>query len=142
MKLYREEGVNPLGGCLPLLLQMPIFIGLYQAFRNTIELRRAPFGLWIQDLAQPEFIDVAGFELHVLPILMAAAMFFQSRMTMKDPKQAAMVYVMPLVMVFIMWQFASGLVLYWTVFNVLQIGQQYLTNHLKAKRQQAPPSPG
>ena len=140
MKLYREEGVNPLGGCLPLLLQMPIFISLYQAFRNTIELRRAPFGLWIQDLAQPEFIDIAGLEVHVLPILMSTAMFFQSRMTMKDPKQAAMVYVMPLVMVFIMWRFASGLVLYWTVFNVLQIGQQYLTNHLKSRRQQASPS--
>ncbi len=72
--------------------------------------------------------------LHVLPLLMSIAMFFQSRMTMKDPKQAAMVYVMPVVMVFIMWRFSSGLVLYWTCFNVLQIGQQYLTNHLKTKR--------
>jgi len=67
--------------------------------------------------------------------LMALAMFFQSRMTMKDPKQAALVYVMPVVMVFIMWDFSSGLVLYWTVFNVLQIGQQYLTNHLRQKKE-------
>ena len=65
-------------------------------------------------------------------------MFFQSRMTMKDPKQAAMVYVMPVVMVFIMWRFSSGLVLYWTVFNVLQIGQQYLTNYRKARAEAAP----
>ena len=69
---------------------------------------------------------------------MAAAMFFQSKMTMKDPKQAAMVYVMPVVMVFIMWRFSSGLVLYWTCFNVLQIGQQYLTNYLKARKEAAP----
>jgi len=137
MKLYKEEGVNPLGGCLPLLLQMPIFIAMYQTFSNTIELRHAPFALWIDDLSRPDRLFIGDFELHVLPLLMAAAMFFQSRMTMKDPKQAAMVYVMPVVMVFIMWRFSSGLVLYWTIFNVLQIGQQYLTNHLKARAAEA-----
>lgn len=137
MKLYKEEGVNPIGGCLPMLLQMPIFIALYQAFSSTIELRQAPWILWITDLSLPDEILVAGFPLHVLPLLMATAMFFQSRMTMKDPKQAALVYVMPVVMVFIMWDFSSGLVLYWTVFNVLQIGQQYLTNHLRAKKEVA-----
>lgn len=139
MKLYKDEGVNPIGGCLPMLLQMPIFIALYQVFSSTIELRQAPWILWIQDLSLPDEIDVAGFPLHVLPLLMATAMFFQSRMTMKDPKQAALVYVMPVVMVFIMWDFSSGLVLYWTVFNVLQIGQQYLTNHLRAKKEAASP---
>ena len=137
MKLYKEEGVNPIGGCLPMLLQMPIFIALYQTFSSTIELRQAPFILWITDLSLPDEIFVAGFPLHVLPLLMATAMFFQSRMTMKDPKQAALVYIMPVVMVFIMWDFSSGLVLYWTVFNVLQIGQQYLTNHLRAKKETA-----
>ncbi len=131
MKLYKEEGVNPLGGCLPLVLQMPIFIALYQTLSSTIELRQAPFMLWIDDLSRPDQLDVGGFDLHVLPITMAAAMFFQSKMTMKDPKQAALVYIMPLVMVIFMWQFSSGLVLYWTIFNVLQIGQQVLTNHLK-----------
>lgn len=134
MKLYKEEGVNPLGGCLPLLLQMPIFIALYQTFSNTIELRHAPFALWIDDLSRPDRLMFGDFELHVLPLLMSIAMFFQSKMTMKDPKQAAMVYVMPVVMVFIMWRFSSGLVLYWTCFNVLQIGQQVLTNHLKARK--------
>ena len=131
MALYKEEGVNPIGGCLPLLLQMPIFIALYQVFSNTIELRHAPFVGWISDLSVPDELMVMGFGLHVLPLLMSAAMFFQSKMTMKDPKQAMLVYMMPAVMIFIMWDFSSGLVLYWTVFNVLTIGQQYLTNHLR-----------
>ena len=135
MKLYKEEGVNPIGGCLPMLLQMPIFIAMYQIFSATIELRQAPWILWITDLSLPDEINVAGFPFHLLPLLMALAMFFQSRMTMKDPKQAALVYIMPVVMVFIMWDFSSGLVLYWTVFNVLQIGQQYLTNHLRQKKE-------
>ena len=135
MKLYKEEGVNPLGGCLPMVLQMPIFIAMYQTFSSTIELRQASFILWIEDLSLPDEFLVAGTAIHVLPLLMAGAMFFQSKMTMKDPKQAALVYVMPAVMVFIMWSFSSGLVLYWTVFNVLQIGQQYLTNYLKKSRQ-------
>ena len=117
-----------------MLLQMPIFIALYELFSSTIELRQAPWMLWITDLSLPDEIDIGGFPLHVLPLLMATAMFFQSRMTMKDPKQAALVYIMPPVMVFIMWDFSSGLVLYWTVFNVLQIGQQYLTNHLRQKK--------
>ena len=134
MKLYRDEGVNPIGSCLPMLLQMPIFIALYQLFSSTIELRQAPWMLWITDLSLPDEIDIGGFPLHLLPLLMATAMFFQSRMTMKDPKQAALVYIMPVVMVFIMWDFSSGLVLYWTVFNVLQIGQQYLTNHLRQSK--------
>ena len=137
MQLYKDEGVNPLGGCLPMLLQMPIFIAMYQTFSSTIELRQAPFVLWIHDLSLPDEILIAGVGVHVLPILMAGAMFFQSKMTMKDPKQAALVYIMPVVMVFIMWSFASGLVLYWTVFNVLQIGQQYLTNYMKEKADSA-----
>ena len=141
MSLYKEEGVNPLGGCLPLLLQMPIFIALYQVFSNTIELRQAPFVGWISDLSVPDELMVLGFSLHVLPVLMAAAMFFQSKMTMKDPKQAMLVYMMPAVMVFIMWNFSSGLVLYWTVFNVLTIGQQYLTNHLRQEPATAPVQP-
>jgi YidC/Oxa1 family membrane protein insertase len=131
MSLYKEEGVNPIGGCLPLLLQMPIFIALYQVFRNTIELRHAPFFGWINDLSVPDELMVFGFSVHVLPLLMSTAMFFQSKMTMKDPKQAMLVYMMPVVMVFIMWDFSSGLVLYWTVFNILTIAQQYLTNHLR-----------
>lgn len=132
MKFYQEEGINPLGGCLPMLLQMPIFFSLYNVFSNTIELRQAPFLLWIQDLSLPDEVVVAGFGLHVLPLFMAVSMFFQSKMTMKDPKQAALVYLMPIMMVFIFWKLSSGLVLYWTVFNLLSIAQQWLSVRFKA----------
>lgn len=131
MTLYKEEGVNPLGGCLPLLLQMPIFMSLYNLFGKTIELRQAPFILWIQDLSLPDELLIAGFGLHVLPLLMSVSMFIQQKMTMKDPKQAMLVYMMPVMMIFIFWSMSSGLVLYWTIFNVLTIGQQLLVNHLK-----------
>ncbi len=133
MKLYKEEGVNPLSGCLPLLLQMPIFIALYNLFGKTIELRQAPFVLWIQDLSLPDELLISGFGLHILPLLMAASMFIQQKMTMKDPKQAVLVYMMPVLMIFIFWSMSSGLVLYWTIFNVLTIGQQLLVNHFKKK---------
>ena len=133
MKLYKEEGVNPLGGCLPMLLQMPIFFALYNVFSSTIELRQAPFILWINDLSQPDVIDTGGFELHVLPLLMAGSMFVQQKMTMKDPKQAFLVYLMPAFMIFIFWSISSGLVLYWTIFNVLSIGQQILINRIQRK---------
>ena len=131
MNLYKEEGVNPLGGCLPLLLQMPIFMSLYNLFGKTIELRQAPFIFWIQDLSLPDELLIAGFGLHVLPLLMSVSMFIQQKMTMKDPKQAMLVYMMPVMMIFIFWSMSSGLVLYWTIFNVLTIGQQLLVNHLK-----------
>ncbi len=130
MKLYKEEGVNPLGGCLPMLLQMPIFFALYRLFYN-IELRQAPFVLWIDDLSRPDEILIAGFGLHILPLLMAASMLIQQKMTMKDPKQAFLVYLMPAFLLFIFWSLPSGLVLYWTVFNILQIGQQMLVNRLR-----------
>jgi YidC/Oxa1 family membrane protein insertase len=131
MKLYKEEGVNPLGGCLPLVLQMPIFFSLYNLFGRTIELRQSPFILWITDLSLPDEVFVAGFGVHILPLLMAVSMLVQQKMTMKDPKQAAMVYLMPVVMIFIFWNMTSGLVLYWTVFNLLTILQQVLINHFK-----------
>ena len=127
MKLYKEEGINPLGGCLPMLLQMPIFFSLYNVFSNTIELRQAPFILWIDDLSRPDEVLIAGFGLHVLPLFMAVSMFVQQKMTMKDPKQAALVYLMPIMMIFIFWKLSSGLVLYWTIFNLLSIAQQWLT---------------
>ena len=133
MKLYKEEGVNPLSGCLPLLLQMPIFIALYNLFGKTIELRQAPFILWIQDLSLPDELLIGGFGLHILPLLMAVSMLIQQKMTMKDPKQAILVYMMPVLMIFIFWSMSSGLVLYWTIFNVLTIGQQLLVNHFKKK---------
>lgn len=133
MALYKEAGVNPLGGCLPILLQMPIFFALYQVFSTTIELRRAPFILWINDLSLPDEVIIGGFGVHILPVLMALSMMIQQKMTMKDPRQAALVYLMPLLMIFIFWKLSSGLVLYWTVFNVLTIGQQWLIDRLKKR---------
>ena len=117
MKLYKQQGVNPRGGCWPMLLQMPIFIALYTVFSSTIELRKAEFVLWLQDLSAPD-------PYYVLPVLMGVTMFIQQKMTMKDPKQAAMVYIMPVVMVFIFKSFSAGLVLYWTMFNIFSGIQQ------------------
>ncbi len=128
MKLYKKEGVNPVGGCLPMLPQMPIFFALYNLFSSTIELRQAPFALWITDLSMPDEVMVGGFGLRVLPLLVASSMFVQQKMTMKDPKQAVFVYAMPVFMVFIFWGMSSGLNLYWMLFNVLAVGQQLIVN--------------
>jgi YidC/Oxa1 family membrane protein insertase len=124
MKLYKEQHVNPAGGCLPMLLQMPIFFALFNLLRTTIELRQAGFVFWLQDLSQPD-------PYYVLPLLMGATMFIQQKMTMKDPKQKAMVYLMPAFLTFMFLKFASGLVLYWTMFNILSALQQWLIERKK-----------
>lgn len=133
MELYRERGVNPVGGCLPLLLQMPVFISLFNVLSRTIELRRASFMLWITDLSAPDVVARLPFSLpfignavSVLPILMGIAMFLQQKMSTKDPKQAAMTYMLPIVFTVMFFRFPSGLVLYWLVNNILTIGHQYL----------------
>lgn len=131
MKLYKEEGVNPLGGCLPMVIQMPILFSLFNVFRGAIELRQSEFVFWITDLSQPDRLYIGGFEIHLLPLLMAVSTFVQSKMTMKDPKQAFIVYIMPVFMTYIMWSFSSGLVLYWTMFNVLTILQQQVMERVK-----------
>lgn len=118
MKLYKQYGVNPLGGCLPLLLQMPLFYGLFVIFRSTIELRGAEFVWWLKDLSQKD-------PYYILPIAMAAAMFLQQKMTMKDPKQKAMVYLMPILFFFLFKGFPAGLTLYWTLYNILSLIEQY-----------------
>ncbi len=114
MKLYKENKINPVSGCLPMLLQMPILIALFNAFRYTILLRGADFMLWMQDLSQPD-------EIYRLPIIMAGTMFIQQKLTMKDPKQRIFMIVLPAVMLWFSTQFSTGLVLYWTMFNVLSI---------------------
>jgi YidC/Oxa1 family membrane protein insertase len=133
MELYKERGVNPLGGCFPMLLQMPVFIALFNVLRTTIELRGAPFMLWIRDLSSPDVVaqmpfslPVIGNTLSLLPILMGVAMFVQQKMQSTDPKQAALTYMMPILFTFLFFRFPSGLVLYWLVNNVLTIGHQYL----------------
>lgn len=132
MKLWREEGINPLGGCLPVFLQFPVLIGLFYALQSSIELRQAPFVLWIDDLSQPATLfTIPGLEFPVrlLPIIMGASMFVQQKMTPTtgmDPAQARMMLIMmPGMMLLISYTFPSGLVLYWTVSNLLGIAHQY-----------------
>ena len=129
-KLYREEGVNPLGGCLPLLLQMPVFFALYRVLANSVQLRGAPFMLWIQDLSSPEILIRFGspiLGLHgvgLLAVLMGLAMFLQQKMTMTDQSQKGMMYIMPIFMTFLFMRFPAGLTLYWFMNNILTIVQQ------------------
>jgi membrane protein insertase Oxa1/YidC/SpoIIIJ len=126
MDLYKKEGVNPLGSCLPMILQMPVFIALFQVLRTTIELRGAPFMLWITDLSQPDTIAaIAGFPIHVLPLLMGLGMLLQQKFTTSDPSQAGMTKMMPILFTVLFYNFASGLVVYWLVNTVMSIGQQY-----------------
>jgi len=146
--LYKKEGVSPLGGCLPLLLQMPIFFALYNLLSTHFELRSAVFiPGWINDLSSPESIwDFAPFSipfvgwhnLRVLPFIMLVTTFIQSRFTQAPDSSSAanmklMTYAMPIVFFFILYDMPSGLVLYWTMQNVLTIFQQMYTNSRRAK---------
>lgn len=137
MKLYREENINPLGGCLPLLIQMPVLIGLFYALRTSIGLRHAPWILWFDDLSQPAtMFEVAGFPVRLLPLIMAGSMYLQQKMMPQagmDPVQARMMLIMmPGMMLLFSYTFPSGLVLYWTVSNILGIAHQYwVRNHLQ-----------
>ena len=135
MSLYREKGINPVsamgGGCLPMLIQMPFMIALYFALQGSIELRHAPFALWIQDLSAPEdFLSLFGFPIRPLPLLMGASMLLQQRLSPQtgDPQQRQMMMWMSVVFTFMFYQFPSGLLLYWFVSNLLGIAQQFLVN--------------
>ncbi len=133
MAYYKQQGINPLApvmGCLPALVQMPIFIALFNVLGRAVELRNTPFFGWIHDLAQPDVI-VSSFKvpfffpvgLTVLPFFMAATMWVQMKMTLKDPNQKAMVWLMPIMMFVFSGSFPSGLVLYWSVSNLFTIAQ-------------------
>ena len=136
MKLYKERGVNPLGGCLPMLLQMPLLFALFIVFRTTIELRSEPFIWWIKDLSAPDTIfelpftiPIFGSQIAVLPILMVISMFIQQKMMsggIQQPQQKTMQYFMTGFFYLIFNSFPSGLNLYYTLFNVLTIAQQKL----------------
>ncbi len=139
MRLYKEEKVNPLGGCLPLLLQMPIFIALYQGLYNDIALRQKPFVSWITDLAQPDVLfelpvrlPFVGNEFHLLPVLMAVGMYFQSKLTPTTVgtggQMAMMNALLPFFMLFVFYNMPSGLVIYWTVNTVMQLYQSWRIN--------------
>jgi YidC/Oxa1 family membrane protein insertase len=121
MAVYKRHKINPLSGCLPMVLQIPVFIGLYEALYVAIELRHAPFLLWIVDLSAKD-------PYYISPLLMGASMFVQQKMspTMADPTQAKMMMLMPIIFTVMFLNFPAGLVLYWLVNNLLTIGQQYL----------------
>jgi YidC/Oxa1 family membrane protein insertase len=127
MELYRRHRVNPLSGCLPMILQLPIFVGLYNALSSAIELRHAPFALWIKDLASPDRLVVAGVGIPVLTLLMGGSMLLQQWLSPQqgDPAQQRIMMLMPLVFTFMFINLPAGLVLYWLVNNVLTIAQQY-----------------
>jgi YidC/Oxa1 family membrane protein insertase len=136
MKLYKQKGMNPLaamgGGCVPMLIQMPVMIALYFALQTSMELRHAPFAFWIHDLSAPENLaSIAGIPIRLLPLLMGASMMLQQRLTPApnaDPQQRQMMTLMSVVFTFMFYQFPSGLVLYWFVSNLLGIAQQLWVN--------------
>jgi YidC/Oxa1 family membrane protein insertase len=129
MALYKQEGVNPMAGCLPLLIQLPLLWALYQLFLKAIELRHAPFMLWITDLSAKD-------PLYVTPVLMTATMWLQQRLAPQagDPQQQRLMRMMPLIFGIMFLQFPSGLVLYWLTNNVITIIQQEITLHIVGER--------
>lgn len=127
MALYKEEKLNPLGGCLPMLVQIPVFIALYWALLSSVELRHAPWIGWIHDLSQQD-------PYYILPVLMAASMFLQTYLSPPppDPMQAKMMKIMPMIFSIMFFFFPAGLVLYWVVNNILSIAQQwYITRRIE-----------
>jgi YidC/Oxa1 family membrane protein insertase len=134
MNLYREYRINPLAGCLPMLIQFPIFIAFYYLLLGSVELRGAPFVLWIRDLSAPDtiaFLPGLNFPINPLPLIMAGTMIWQMKMTPQapnaDPAMKMMMWIMPAVFLFFCYNFSSGLSLYWTAQNLLSILQTYLT---------------
>jgi YidC/Oxa1 family membrane protein insertase len=136
MALYRTYKVNPVGGCLPMIVQLPVFFALYRMLYQAIELRHAPFFGWINDLSAPDRLFHFGFTvpfmqppygIPVLTIVMGATMFLQQKMSPPpgDPTQAKLMMFMPLIFTVIFINFSSGLVLYWLINNIFSIGQQY-----------------
>ena len=137
MELYKTEKVNPLGGCLPIVIQIPVFIALYWVLLAAVELRHAPFFGWIKDLS-------AADPFYILPVLMGATMFLQTKLnpTPPDPIQAKIMLYMPLVFSVMFLWFPAGLVLYWTVNNLLSIWQQWQINRMTEQAAAAPKGSG
>lgn len=128
LNIYKTQKVNPLGGCLPMLLQLPIFWAFFTMLRNAYELRNEGWILWVQDLsAADQFMHIGGFNLNLLPLIMGIGMFFQQKMTAatSDPTQKRIMYIMPIVFTFMFWTFPSGLVLYWLTNSVVSMILQF-----------------
>ena len=128
MEMYRKEKINPLGGCFPILIQIPVFIALYWVLLASVEMRAAPWLGWITDLAKPD-------PYYILPVIMAVSMFIQTKLnpTPPDPVQAKVMMIMPIVFSVMFFFFPSGLVLYWVVNNILSIAQQWQINRMFTK---------
>jgi len=149
MKLYKELGINPLGGCLPLIIQMPILIAMFNLFRTTIELRGAAFGgleFWIPDLSLPDTVgQFMGFDINLLPIIMSATMILQQKLmtptTNANPQMKNMPYIMTAVFFFMFYTFPSGLNLYYTLFNIMSIAQQKLSGSAPTPKAVVPSTP-
>jgi YidC/Oxa1 family membrane protein insertase len=129
MEMYRKEKINPLGGCLPVLIQIPVFISLYWVLLSSVEMRGAPWVLWIHDLSVPD-------PYYILPVIMAVSMFVQTKLnpTPPDPVQAKVMLYMPIIFSIMFFFFPAGLVLYWVVNNLLSIAQQWQINKLFGKK--------
>lgn len=135
LEMYKKHNINPAKGCLPILIQMPVFIALYSAFSEAIELWKSPFILWMTDLSAPDtvaMIPYIGIDLNILPLAMVVSQLLQQHFTtvVTDPQQKMIMYFMPIMMIFIFWQMPSGVTLYWTVQNVIGIIWQVATNKL------------
>ena len=132
MGLYRKYGINPLGGCLPMFIQIPIFFGFYRMLQYAVELRGQGF-LWVGDLSQPDTLThISGIPINILPIVMALTSFLQMQITPKtgDKMQQRIIMFMPLMFFFFCYNFASALALYWTTQNIFSIGQTWLMNKI------------
>ncbi|MCJ7644218.1 MAG: membrane protein insertase YidC [Candidatus Aminicenantes bacterium] len=129
MRLYKEHGVNPAGGCLPLIIQLPVFWGVFRMLVVAVEFRQSPFAFWIKDLSVKD-------PYYITPILMGVTQFIQQKMTptSADPAQAKMMMIMPVIMTVFFLNFQSGLILYWLTQNALQIGQQAIMNRMMNKK--------
>ena len=143
MELYREEKVNPVGGCLPILLQLPVFFALYSVLESAVELRHVSF-LWAADLTKPDLVGpplLFGYGIHPLILIMTVLMVIQQKMTpsMADPAQQKIMMMMPVIMLVMLYNLPAGLTLYWTVSQVFSILQmkysQYVAKLEEAKEQ-------
>jgi len=125
MAMYKKEKVNPMGGCLPILIQIPVFLAFYWALLESVEMRHAPFMLWWQDLSAPD-------PYYVLPVLMGVTQFLMTKLNPApmDEMQKKVMMIMPLVLIFIFIGFPQGLVLYWVVNNILSMAQQWNINRV------------
>lgn len=141
MKLYQEHHINPLGGCLPMVLQLPFLYAFYNVLSVSIELRHAPWVLWVKDLSMPDNFRLLGFPLPILPTVMIITMFILQKMTpvaTADPAQQRMMMIMPLIFGIMFYNFASGLVLYWLTGNIVGIAQQAFINRMMPAHQEVP----